>query len=304
MNAPDEDEDLHRLPETPWLDQGSVFESVNQLPVLAEDGRSKEVATPLGVAVVSQTCDNVRARWVQVSPVVHLEGHVLADAAKGRTSKYAPLPAAGVNLFAELATIATISKKVLREDARVQGVVTLADARRLAQSIGRRYSRFAFPDELVSWLDPLRKVAQKKAWSQVSPEGQALARISQIRMRSENGWSEAPFILGVTLLLDEGELTFDSTLDVQGAAELRTWLDGRGAADVAGRLGNGNPSEQSALLQALGEAWLAKCAAEGQAEVVSSYSVDVASADEYSLAAYFDSEALDFDHLSPPTMST
>jgi len=294
-------EDASVVPETPWLGQGDVFDGVKQIPVLDSSGPTVASA-PLGVAVVSQTCDNIRGAFVQVAPVVRLTGNELSNAASGRTARYAPIPGVGDDAYIELSKIATVDKSRLREDQRVPGVQSLTQARELAMALARRFGRFAFPDEVVEWLTPLRRVAQKKAGRPESPEGAALSRVRQIRVRSESGWSGAPYTLGLTFLFDEGELPFDFGSGPD--ASLRAWTAGRPAAELAARLARGVVAEQATLFQALCEQWVDACRRSGDERAVAECSVDLASADEYTLASFWASEALDLDHLSGPTLAS
>lgn len=130
--------------------QGDVFRSIAAIPVLVAQGTSEDRPTPHGVVVVSQTCDAVRvnASTVVVAPVVRLIGPDVSLARSGRSPRYAALPALGPDFFAQLETVATVSKHLLRREDRRRGVTGLLDERRLAQSVGRRFARFAFPDDL------------------------------------------------------------------------------------------------------------------------------------------------------------
>lgn len=260
------------------------------------------IAAPQGVGIISQTCDAVRATTVQVAPVVHLSGPGLSDAASGRSPKWAPLPDIADNVFIRLDTIATIDKSLLREENRIPGVTSPTAVRALAQAIGRRYSRFAFPDDVNEWFSPLKDVAQSKAPRAGSAEGRAFRRVRQIRVRSDNGWAAAPYDLGITFVLDEGEIPFVEELgDERGLEE---WLQGKDANSIADRLDGGSPLEQERLWNALAEVWVGRCHDKSAPGAVRSFSVDVATADEYSLALVQASEALDLDHLSGPTLAS
>lgn len=286
---------------TSWLRQGDVFATITVLPTVGGDGEVAPVATPHGVAVISQTCDAIRAATVQVAPVVHLAGPGLSDAAWGRSPRWAPLPVLGAHVFIRLDTVATIDKSLLREADRAAGVASLKAVRSLAQAIGRRYSRFAFPDDVNDWFRPLKDLVQDKARRPHSAAGAAFDRVRQIRIRSDNGWERAPYHLGVTFLLDVGELPFSDDLELD--PELEQWLVGKDADAIATRLATVEPAEQERLWRALSEVWVERCARRGSSEVVASYSVDLATADEYSVSSYWDSEALDLDHLSGPTVA-
>lgn len=282
--------------ETPWLTQGDIFRSITAIPALGSDGRPVVIEAKHGVVVISQTCDNVRSPSVQVAKIVELTGPDLSEAQSGRTPRYAALPGASTSQFAKLDTVATIAKSLLHQDERIPGVASLQQVRELAQSLGRRYGRFAFPDDVAAWLAPLQEIAKKKARRPNSPEGHAFARVRQIRVRSERGWSAPPYVLAFTFVLDEGELSFEP--DAEPDPELALWLPGRGRTDIATKLAEATPGQEQYLFQALCEAWIESCAGARTTGVVADYSVEIASADEYTLAEYYVSEALDLDHLS------
>lgn len=283
--------------DTPWLEQGSVFQNVTSLPLLDGDAHTS-LPTPFGVVVVSQTCDNVRSSYIQVAPVVALKGADWANAASGRSARHATLPGLGDMFGVELGTIASINKSFLAEADRKAGVVSLRDSRALAQAIGRRFSRFAFPDDIVIWLNPLRRLTQSKSGKPESPEGKALTKIRQIRVRSEEGWTTRPYVLSFDFILDEDELPFESE-PIDPSSDLAVWVRNKAASEIAARLENAPLSEHEFLLHSLCTAWIAKCQEKTEGSPVQDWSVDLHTADEYSVASYWDSEALDFDHLSP-----
>lgn len=292
---------------TPWLRQGDVFTTITSIPTLGPDGRCTEHATPRGVVVLSQTCDAIRAETVQVAPVVHLSGTDVPAAASGRSPRYAPLPVLGGEVFAQLQTVTTIAKSLLSEDARRPGVLDLTDTRSFAMAVGRRFSRFAFPDDVALWFQPLQRLAQNRAHRAQSPEGRVFAKVRQIRVRSESGWTVAPYDLTISFLLDEGMLPFgtgDELPDLPPA--LTTWLSGKRGPEIAQKLlESRDPVELYHLWSALAVAWIDGCgtASESDSMCVQKCTVEVAGLDEYSLAAFYDSESLDLDHLSSPTLT-
>jgi len=292
---------------TLWLRQGDVFTTITSIPTLGPAGRCAEKETPHGVVVLSQTCDAVRSETVQVAPIVHLSGPDVHVAASGRTPKYAPLPGIGGEVFAQLQIVATIAKSLLSSDARRPGVLTPKDTRSFAMAVGRRFSRFAFPDDVASWFQPLQRLAQNKAHHHQSPEGRVFANVRQIRVRSDSGWLATPYDLTISFLLDEGEMPFGAGDDLPDVPlELEHWLSGKTALQIAQRLlDNGGSADSYHLWGALAAEWVGRCARvfEPGSTCVSSYTVEVAGLDEYSLAAYFDSESLDLDHLSGPTLA-
>jgi hypothetical protein len=284
-----------------------VFGTITSIPTLGPDGQCAALATPHGVVLLSQTCDAVRAEMVQVAPVVHLSGDEASAAASGRRPRYAPLPGLGTHVFAELQSVATIAKALLREEDRLPGVPELKATRSFAMAVGRRFSRFAFPDDVASWFEPLQRLARDKAPRPQSPEGRIFADVRQIRVRSDSGWLSAPYILTISFLLDQGVLPFGTGEELPDLpAELEDWLPGKAASSIAQRLlDDGRSNDAYHLWGALVAAWVDRCAhaRDPNTTCVSSYTAEVVGLDEYTLAAYYDSESLDLDHLSGPTLA-
>jgi hypothetical protein len=261
-----------------WLRQADVFERLTKLPV-AIPGGVEERPVPHGVAVITQTCDAVRpgVAYVQVAPVVRLSGPDVPLAASGRSPLYAPLPGLGPDAFARLDLIATIGRDMLVESARCPGVVELVDVRRFAQAVGRRFERFAFPDDAAAWLKPLQELAQKRAGKQ-SVEGRAFSKVDEIRIRSHSGWSTRPYVLTISFIVRPGVLPIvdddspDAPLaNLTGATPLQIAETLESATGGVERLG---------LWDVLGRGWVAACAkVEGAGSaVVESWDVEVVAA--------------------------
>ena len=75
-----------------------------------------------------------------------------------------------------------------------------AQQRRLfADEIARRFSRFAYPDEVVTVLRPLTEQVRKKA-PKGGAVGQVLQRVAKLRLECEPSW-DATEALTITLLV-------------------------------------------------------------------------------------------------------
>lgn len=118
------------------------------------------------VALISQTCDIVRSDrdYVIVAALTDLPATQIGLAQRGSMPRYANLPAMPAATFADLDHITTLPKSLLRGRTRIPGVDPTAwdQVRNLSRSIGRKFSRFAFPDAVVPWFDPLRPVIEKR----------------------------------------------------------------------------------------------------------------------------------------------
>lgn len=110
-----------------------------------------------GIVVVSQTCDVVRdpaqRPYVEIAPLVELEPDDYEEARRGRSLRFAVVPALeGRHLVADLDRVMTIEKPLLVRLAgqnRIAGCRDDAERRLLAAALARRRARFAFPDDFT-----------------------------------------------------------------------------------------------------------------------------------------------------------
>jgi len=195
------------------LRQGDWLTGVPNISITDFAGRvQREVETPLGVAVVTQCCDlaNEGTGLAQFARVVTLEGTAHADARSGRTCRYAPIDDTH---FADLTVIGTVTRE------SPAGRTTMTTARRLAfaECIKRRYSRFAFPDDMVKVLKPLKDKIRDTAAKAGSIGTVLQERVATMRLECEPDW-EAPSGLSLTLLVLV-EMEFLPSLEELEAAE-------------------------------------------------------------------------------------
>lgn len=283
---------------------------------LGPDGKPVAVPAPLGVVLVSQTCDVVLPGRpaVQVARRVRLPDAQAAQARDGKRPRFAHLPQLGQNDFADLDVISTIAKSRLVELTRAAGVLGDEEGRRFAGAVARKFGRFAFPDEVTPWLKPLEEVVASKARKSASPEGRALEAVVELRVEAVGGWSATPYNLTLCVIVQPGTLPAFPDDDFPDLPpELATWLyedeDNlrRSSGEIADRLGRTVEAEEKQWLwTALGEAWAGKCRpAQGCSEAihdaVASVLPEVVPADEFTLTRVRRSEILDLDHLSGPT---
>jgi hypothetical protein len=178
------------------LRQGDWLTGVANISITDFAGRvQSEVETPLGVAVVTQCCDlaNEDTGLAQVARVVTLEGKEYADARSGRTCRYAPI---NDTHFADLTVIGTLT----RESPDDRTTMTTATRQTFADCISRRYSRFAFPDDMVKVLNPLKQKIRETAAKAGSIGAVLQKRVATMRLECEPDW-EAPRGLSLTLLV-------------------------------------------------------------------------------------------------------
>lgn len=292
------------------LFQGCVLD-IQSLPMVLTDGRVESIVTPEGAAIISQTCDIVQdsKAVVTVAAVARLNATDASAARSGRQPRFVHLPLAGEDLFADLDLIATVAKERMIGLKAQPGVDCddLEQVRDLARRLGRRLSRFAFPDEVVPWLQPLQRYVQDRH-EKNSAIGSALRSIVELRLQSEDWAAGPPFALTLHVIVRSGTVPSPEDIDYQDPPEqLSAWLAAkRTAVQVAERLqSTTDPVERYYLWGALGWALVDEMNSAGARNentairlAVSSIESQLSSDDEFSLAQMRKSEMLDLDHLS------
>jgi hypothetical protein len=137
------------------------------------------------VAVISQTCEVVATAeeqpFIEVAPVVRLEGNIAGLAGKGWSPRYAPIPALGLDAFVDLDMPSRLEKSVVRGVGRQRGCLTDETARRFAKHVGHKYSRPAFPDDIVaSFRDMIDRIKGKVGKG--SDEGRRADLLDDVRV--------------------------------------------------------------------------------------------------------------------------
>lgn len=145
-----------------------------------------------GFMVATQTCDLVRdcsdRPFVEVSPLVNVDGDTLEEIRKGRRPRYAFVPgASGERLVADLDRVMTVEKAVVAEWERSAGCEDDDERRRLGLTLARKRTRTAFPDDFVRFASGLRDRIVKKH-GKASVEGRALGALREIRVRAAPAW--------------------------------------------------------------------------------------------------------------------
>lgn len=147
------------------------FQSLQQGSVLHRSEDNARAFTLLGedchaAAVVSQTCDVVLPKrpTVLLAPVVELHDEELRRARRRDNPRFVQLAQYGESRFADVCYIHATEKAALVGSEVADGIDFTDDAevRTLALAIGRWFSRFAFPNEVVPWFRPLQEVIRSK----------------------------------------------------------------------------------------------------------------------------------------------
>ncbi|WP_138895724.1 hypothetical protein [Streptomyces chryseus] len=301
--------------------QADVFKT-DRIPLLGSGGNVQWLATPDGVVIVSQTCDVVQPKMstVQVAPVVRLAGSLAGLAAKGSMPRYVPIPEAGAGAFADLEHVATVAKSHLALLEPQHGALTTTDIRKFGMRVGRRYSRFAFPDDVSPWLAPLKDSVLSKAGKSASSLGRVLEEmVESLRLECVPSWdSGAPYHLTLLVLIKPGLLpVVDDLREMTRPADLDQWLyDGvrrikRSPAEVADQIISLNASSDRLrrlwLWEGFGESLAAVCKPKPNdppdvQTAVAGHAIDseVATIRDVSYERALRSEEIDVEHLSPP----
>lgn len=312
LTSPEESKSLEEFA------QGDVL-NITALPIMNRSDSVEFQSISSGKAVIiTQTCDVVQNKheYVHLAPVVQIPEPEASNARDGKRSQYVHIPALGGDYFGDLTRIATLEKELIARAARSPGVTTDEEVRNFGRAVGRRFSRFAFPDEVVPWLRPLEVVIQSKHDKQESAVGRAAQKLASIRVAAEPpGWRGGPpYSLTLYFILKSGTLppfVDDELPDFPD--RIRTWLRPSGTlmrtpSQIAETIEQ-NADDPAALYHlwlALGEAWAATCTParrDQTTEVMSALSgpitADVTTAEDFRYSHFRRTEELDLDHLSP-----
>lgn len=225
------------------------------------DLAEQEVA---GFVVVSQTCDVVRScndrPYVEVCPLVAVDEDRLAEIRRGRRPAYAFVPLlAGNKLVADLDRVMTVEKPAVAAWHRTPGLSTDEEARAFAAALGRKRTRFAFPDDFTSLAKKLQaRLADKH--DRNTDEGRGLRALREIRVQAAPQWEGEPVDLFFWFIRNAADTNFEG----------KNWAD-------------------------LLKDWLKLVPPSGRFRSVNG---QVTTLDDMTAQEYVDSDPLDLDHLS------
>jgi len=294
----------------------------DRIPLRGPSGEVIWHGTPDGVVIISQTCDVVQPNkaFLQVAPIVRLPPQLVKQASKGAMPSYVAVPEAGFDAFADLEHIATVSKAHVALLVPQRGVADVAALRVFGMRVGRRFSRFAFPDEVVPWLEPLKGSVISKAGKTSSPLGRVLDEwVESLRLECTPSWDAGPPYQLTLLVLVKPSLlpVFDEDAKPEPPAVLEQWLwDAHGnvkqrPAAIADRLlqltATGDREQRLWLWEGFAQALVAECrpkptapAAVFNAVVGGEIDVEVTTIQDITYERVLRSEEIDVDHLSHP----
>lgn len=304
------------------LRQGDVL-NLGCLPIVTSEA-IYEQSYGLGVAIITQTCDLVQPRRpnVVVAPVVELNPSQAGNAKRGAMPQFVHLEHQTMdNYFVDLSHCATLTKAALTGMELIYHGVDQDDREsvgKFAARVGRRFSRFPFPDDVQPWFRPLQEQVTRRHGKE-SSLGKILQDVVDIRIESSN-WAAAQMELIVHIIVPAGTVPnpddFDPD-DVPSSLNRQLRPDGilvESATQIASRLVLAEGAVRSILTaperyllwNAFAEALASLCQKPEQIGVPSAIISAVASVtgmlwtdDEFSLNRYNRTESLDLEHLSP-----
>jgi hypothetical protein len=174
-------------------------------------------ATPLGIAILSQTCDVVQRSKVRclVAPVIEADEQSLREARKGRKPLHLYLePGSALGPGSVLLPCIVDmeqARSVLKGDlagkrllARYVPEASSSHAGEVAARVGRAFNRFPFPDEVYPFFAKLRKHVQSKSGTP-SPFGLVIDLVDDLRIRADQ-WTEPGRKLTLYVVVEQERL--------------------------------------------------------------------------------------------------
>lgn len=148
-----------------------------------------------GLVVLTQTCDIVRKcterPFVEVAPLVQVSLERLKTIRDLKMPSFAYVPGtADKSLVADLDRPMTVEKSVVAGWIRIPGWQTDEEARDFALALGRKRTRFSFPDDFEEAISPMQDRILGKHNKQ-SIEGAHLRALREIRVRAAPSWDDA-----------------------------------------------------------------------------------------------------------------
>jgi len=253
-----------------------------------------------GVVIVTQTCDLVRA--VNSDPYVQLAKLFAAPdedtrrwLASGHVPSVVRLPGSD-DLFADLNLIATVEKSSLLSTEWDRHSDSPQDLDDFANAVGRRSSRFAFPDDFQQATKKLRDRIRSKYGKQESAEGRILTKVRQIRATATPNWASDTYAATLTFIVDPTQFPIGAESDLTVNDELQVWTENASVPQLCSAIEDPARSlHRPYLWQSLAEKWADICTPNSSVTVVDA---EVATADEFSVADMWMSQRLDMDYLS------
>jgi hypothetical protein len=185
--------DLSR-PLSPVAEQ-ALNDSGQEAPSLASEPTPIADEGVRGLVVLTQTCDIVRKctdrPFIEVAPLVQVSSARLRMIRDLKMPSFAYIPATAEQmLVADLDRSMTVEKSVAAKWTRVAGWQTDEEGRDFAVALGRKRTRFSFPDDFQKAINTMQKRLLDKH-NRLSAEGAHLRALREIRVRAAPSWDTA-----------------------------------------------------------------------------------------------------------------
>lgn len=150
-----------------------------------------------GCVLISQTCDIIREPNiipnVSVCPLVEVSNNRIKEISGGRAPRFGLIPSLQNNLAIDFSYIMNVSKELLIFWKPNIGFKSSLQLENFTKSLTNIYNRFAFPENFIELLSPIRKVIHNKH-DKNSELGKALRSIRELRVLPYADWSETQCI--------------------------------------------------------------------------------------------------------------
>ena len=145
------------------------------------------IKTPIGVAVISQTCDLVRcpgkSPYAAICPLVQLDQLSFNNLKKGKMPSMGVIPALEHEEIAvDFSRAMSVEKELLVAWDRRSGCRSEAEQREFSRTVEIFFGRFPFPDDFVESVRKLRDDFFSRHDSVESPVGRALRSLQEVRV--------------------------------------------------------------------------------------------------------------------------
>jgi hypothetical protein len=182
--------------------------------------------SPVGLVALTQTCDIRRSSknepFVHFARVVELDEETARQARGKRRPRYVNIPGRSERSFADLQGVITVEKAVVAKWERRVGCQTDQERKDFTEGVRRRWSRFAFPDDVNATLEPLRGSLDKDDGKN-NKNGNVIRELRQIRASADAGWEVSPIDLYLYFVLAPTE---ESAVPDEDCAEvIDAWMN-------------------------------------------------------------------------------
>jgi hypothetical protein len=283
-----------------YIPTGGVFWFVKS--VEGDDGPNVKTSGEAvdGMVLLTQTCDLVRPPeerpFVLIAPLVYKPESEAKGTRHGHRPQFAWVPAAGDSAFADLDRVVAYDKVFASKLDWQRGFRTTEEADIFAQTVGRKFSRFAFTDEFHESVEPFLDRVREKHGSLTKPEGEFFAKVRQIRVEAD--WSAEEIEATLIFILDPNDLPAIPEKDVLEPPEdlVRWYGGGRRPDEIASRLANtDDEGARLYLWNRLADVWVGLCVARYP---LTQLTAEVVTSEDMSLQRYWKTQRLDLDYLS------